>query len=168
MLRADVAQYFSARPDRIVQQQPLSVGDYLVMSDRKLPRIALVDDHPAVLDQTVNLLSQDFDIVLALDDGRDLLEVCGDLKLDAIVLDITLPGLSGIQLAARLKQMNSQAKIVFLTVHADPDYAREAFEVGAMAYVIKPRLASDLIPALMAVLVGKPFVSPCPELSDVD
>ena len=137
------------------------------MNDRKLPRIALVDDHPAVLEQTVHLLSGDFEIVLALDDGRDLLEVCGDLELDAIVLDITLPGLSGIQLAARLRQMNSQAKIVFLTVHADPDYAREAFEVGAMAYVVKPRLASDLIPALMAVLVGKPFVSPCPELSDV-
>lgn len=167
MLRADVAQNFSARQDRIVQPQPTSVGDSLVMNDRKLPRIALVDDHPAVLDQTVNLLSDDFDIVLALDDGRDLLELCRDLELDAIVLDITLPGLSGIQLAARLKQMNSHAKIVFLTVHADPDYAREAFEVGAMAYVVKPRLASDLIPALMAVLVGKPFVSPCPELSDV-
>ena len=167
MLGADVAQTFSARPDRTVQLQPISVGDYVVMNDRKLPRIALVDDHPAVLEQTVNLLSSDFDVVLALDDGRDLLELCGDLELDAIVLDITLPGLSGIQLAARLNQMNLQAKIVFLTVHADPDYAREAFEVGAMAYVVKPRLASDLIPAIMAVLVGKPFVSPCPELIDV-
>jgi DNA-binding NarL/FixJ family response regulator len=142
-------------------------NDLLRSTDRKLPRIALVDDHPAMLDQTVELLSADFEIVLALDDGRDLLERCEEAELDAIVLDITLPGLSGIQLAARLREMNSPAKIIFLTVHADPDYAREAFAVGASAYVIKPRLASDLIPALMAALIGKSFISPCPELSEV-
>ncbi len=151
----------------IVQQLPISVWEHVLTTDRKLPRIALVDDHPAVLDQTANLLSADFEIVLALDDGRDLLELCGGVELDAIVLDITLPGLSGIQLASRLQEMNSPAKIVFLTVHADPDYAREAFQVGASAYVVKPRLASDLIPALMAALIGKSFVSPCPELSEL-
>jgi DNA-binding NarL/FixJ family response regulator len=120
-----------------------------------------------MLGQTVRLLSDNFEIVAAMEDGRKLLALSAALKIDAVVLDITLPGLSGIELAVRLREMNFPAKIVFLTVHADPDYAREAFEIGALGYVVKPRLASDLIPALHAALAGRPFISPCPELNEV-
>ena len=67
-----------------------------------------------------------------------------DLQPDIIVLDITLPMLSGVEIARRLRAAGCTARIVFLTVHADPDYASEAFDVGALGYVIKPRLASDL------------------------
>jgi DNA-binding NarL/FixJ family response regulator len=133
----------------------------------KLPHIVLVDDHPAMLKQTVQLLSRDFDIAAALENGRDLLSLAARDNIDVIVLDITLPGQSGIELASRLKGMGCSAKIIFLTVHADADYAREAFEVGASAYVVKPRLASDLIPALNAALAGQRFISPCPELKEV-
>jgi len=131
-----------------------------------LPQIVLVDDHPAVLRQTVQLLSARFQIVAALPDGRELLTLAADKRIDLIVLDITLPGLSGIELAARLKNAGFAGKIVFLTVHADPDYAREALEVGASGYVVKPRLASDLVPALTAALGGDIFISPCPELKE--
>lgn len=139
--------------------QPLS-------TESGLPHIVLVDDHPAVLRQTVQLLSARFQIVAALPDGRDLLALAADKHVDLIVLDITLPGLSGIDLAARLKAAGYVGKIVFLTVHADPDYAREALEVGASGYVVKPRLASDLVPALTAALGGEIFISPCPELKE--
>jgi DNA-binding NarL/FixJ family response regulator len=131
-----------------------------------LPRVILVDDHPAMLRQTTHVLSKSFEVVAVFGDGRDLLPLAKHGKIDAIVLDITLPGLSGIELAGRIKKAGFSGKIIFLTVHADPDYAREALEVGGSGYVVKPRLASDLIPALEAALKGQIFVSPCAELQD--
>src|SRR5262245_40038163 len=136
--------------------------------DLKLPRVVLVDDHPAVLRQTMQLISDEFEVVDVLDDGRLLPASVTELDPDLIVLDITLPGLNGIEVASLLKKTGASAKIVFLTGHADADYAREAFGVGAKGYVVKPRLASDLIPALKAALSGQRFVSPCPELAEVE
>lgn len=133
----------------------------------KRPRVVLVDDHPAVLRQVLQLISSDFEVVDVLDDGRPLPALVTSLEPDLIVLDITLPGLSGIEIASLLRKTGALAKIVFLTVHADPDYAREAFDVGAKGYVVKPRLASDLIPALRAAMSGQRFVSPCPELAEL-
>jgi DNA-binding NarL/FixJ family response regulator len=136
--------------------------------ESKRPRVVLVDDHPAVLRQTMQLISDEFEVVDALDDGRLLPASITELDPDLIVLDITLPGLNGIEVAALLKKSGTSAKIIFLTVHADADYAREAFGAGATGYVVKPRLASDLVPALKAALCGKRFVSPCPELAEVE
>ena len=132
-----------------------------------LPRVVLVDDHPALLRQTAQLLSGRFEIVATLPNGRELLDLITKERVQMVVLDITLPGPSGIELAAKLKKSGYSGGIVFLTVHADPDYAREAVEVGALGYVVKPRLASDLVPAIKAALEGKVFISPCPELKAV-
>jgi DNA-binding NarL/FixJ family response regulator len=137
-------------------------------ADAKHIRLVLVDDHPGILRQTMQLLPERFEVVEALEDGSGLRAAVDELAPDIIVLDITLPRVSGIDLAKRLRAARCQTKIVFLTVHADPDYAREAFAAGALAYVIKPRLASDLLPALESALAGERFVSPCPELKDLD
>jgi DNA-binding NarL/FixJ family response regulator len=125
-----------------------------------------VDDHPAVLRQTIQLLPERFEVVETSQDGLELQAAARNLQPDIIVLDITLPALSGVELARRLRSAGCQARIVFLTVHSDPDYAWEAFNVGASGYVIKPRLASDLVPALDAALAGKRFVSPCSNLAE--
>lgn len=139
----------------------------IVNSETRPSRVVLVDDHPAVLRQVAQLLSGPFHVIDALLDGRNL-EQSVELKHpDLVVLDITLPGVSGIDLARRLGEQSSPPKIVFLTVHADPDYAREALAVGAMGYVVKSRLVTDLIPALRAALEGRQFVSPF-ETSELD
>jgi DNA-binding NarL/FixJ family response regulator len=130
-------------------------------------RVTLVDDHPAVIQQTIKLLPPEFEVVEALDDGSGLLKSVELHQPDIIVLDITLPGENGIELATKLQKSGCEAKIIFLTVHADPDYVREAFAVGASAYVVKPRLASDLAKALDSVSRGKRFISPSAELEDV-
>ena len=135
-------------------------------ADAKKIRVILVDDHPAILRQTLQLLPERFEVVETLQDGLDLQSAVREWLPDIIVLDITLPLITGVQLARQLRAEDCKSKIVFLTVHADPDYAWEAFNVGALGYVIKPRLASDLVPALDAVLAGRRFVSPCPELAD--
>ena len=120
----------------------------------KRARVVLVDDHPAVLRATADLLAREFEVVAALEHCRGVTALAAAKQIDLLVLDISLPELTGIELAARLKGAGLAPKIVFLTVHCDPDYAHEAFEVGAMGYVIKPRLASDLIPALRSALAG--------------
>ena len=82
------------------------------------------------------------------------------LKPDVLVLDISMLVMNGIETADRLRQAGAKTRIVFLTVHDDPDYAREALEAGALGYVIKQRIASDLVAAINEVHAGRSFVSP--------
>jgi len=132
------------------------------------PGVILVDDHPAVLRQTAQLLSDRFEILASIEDPAHVDAAVRNFQPELIVLDISFPGACGIHIAARLMQNNFRGEIVFLTAHADPDYAHEAFAAGASGYVIKSRLASDLLPALHAALSGDRFVSPCPEFKDLD
>jgi len=122
--------------------------------------VLLVDDNASVLRQTTELLTGEFRVAAAFRDGAQLDAAVAEHRPDLIVLDITLPGASGIDLARGLKASACAAKIIFLTVHADPDYVRAGFDAGASGYVVKARLASDLLPALHAALAGRRFVSP--------
>ena len=131
-------------------------------------RVLLVDDHPAVLRQVSPLLLGEFEVGATLDGGDAVPAAVKQHRPDLIVLDVTLRNVSGIELASRLQPLGNPARIVFLTVHDDPDYARAAFEAGAAGYVIKARLATDLIPALRAALEGRRFVSPSGGLKDFD
>jgi CHASE2 domain-containing sensor protein len=87
------------------------------------------------------------------------------LNPDIAVLDISMPGLTGIEAARQLVKLD--VKVVFLTVHDDPDYLRSALATGAIGYVMKDRLATDLVPALREALAGRQFVSPSPSLESV-
>ncbi|MCL4181452.1 MAG: response regulator transcription factor [Verrucomicrobia bacterium] len=127
-------------------------------------RVLLVDDHPDVLRQVAEVLSGKFRVVESLPDGRALRQAVITHHPDLVVLDISLPGTSGLELARELARTESAPRVVFLTVHADSDYAREAFATGAFGYVVKPRLVTDLVPALNAAIAGQHFISPCPEL----
>ena len=132
----------------------------------KLARLLLADDHAAMLGKTVRLLEGEFAIVGTVGNGLDLLEAALRLDPDVVVLDITMPGLDGIQAARRLRRAGCRAKLVFLTVHEDPDYVRAALDAGGTAYVVKARLVSDLIPAISAALSGERFISPTVQLGD--
>jgi DNA-binding NarL/FixJ family response regulator len=71
-----------------------------------------------------------------------------------------MPILNGIEVANELKQDGSTAKIIFLTIHEDPDFVQAALNTGASGYVVKSRIASDLLTAVRDVLAGRKFVSP--------
>ncbi len=111
-------------------------------------------------DKVTRMLESEFDIIGAVMDGEALLDEAAELDPDIVILDITMPGLPGIETARRLRETGSHAKIVFLTVHEDPDFIREALTTGALGYVVKPRLASDLLAAMHEALEGRSFVSP--------
>ncbi len=120
----------------------------------------LADDHEAMLHRVGELLAGDCDVIGTAIDGRQALDAAQKLKPDVLVLDISMPVMNGIELAHRLKEAGAKVRIVFLTVHDDPDFAREAFEAGALGYVIKPRIASDLLVAIKQASAGRSFVSP--------
>jgi DNA-binding NarL/FixJ family response regulator len=123
-------------------------------------RVLLADDHEDFLAIESGLLEPEFDVVEKVHDGRASLEQTTRLKPDILVLDITMPLVNGIEAARQLRATGSGVKIVFLSAHGDTEYVREAVAAGALGYVVKARMASDLLPALRAALAGRVFVSP--------
>ena len=123
-------------------------------------RVLLADDQPAILAQVARVLGDTYDIVATVGDGWSLLESAARLDPDVIVLDITMPVIDGFGAARSLKRAGCRSRLVFLTVHEDPDFAREALSLGADAYVLKSRLASDLPRAIEEAVAGRKFISP--------
>jgi DNA-binding NarL/FixJ family response regulator len=119
----------------------------------------MADDHAAMLAQTARLVGEQHEVVGTVTNGLDLLEAAARLKPDLIVLDISMPGLDGLEAARRLKQAGCPSRLVFLTVHEDADYANEALALGADAYVVKSRVATDLMAAISEALAGRKFIS---------
>jgi DNA-binding NarL/FixJ family response regulator len=122
--------------------------------------VLLADDHDDFLGIVVRHLEPYFEVVLTVHNGQELLKEAVRLKPELIVLDVSMPVLNGFETARRLRAMRSSAKIVFLTVYADPDYVRAALEAGALGYVLKSELASDLLPGLREAMAGRTFLSP--------
>jgi DNA-binding NarL/FixJ family response regulator len=130
------------------------------------PRVLLADDHPAVLALTATALADEYFVVGSVADGVALLTEAERLHPDVIVLDITMPGLDGIEGARQLRRSRQPARLVFLTVHERREFARAALDAGGLGYVVKARLASDLLPAIRAALAGRRFVSPTISLEE--
>jgi DNA-binding NarL/FixJ family response regulator len=98
-------------------------------------------------------------VVAAVGDGETLIDAEADLRPDILVIDITMPGISGLEAAALVRRRGSQVPIVFLSVHEEAEYVLASRQAGGLGYVSKVRLASDLIPAVRAALDGRRFVS---------
>ena len=125
-----------------------------------LVRVLLADDSPPMLQAARRILEPEFQIVGTVDDGEAVLEATRTLKPDVLILDISMGVMSGLEAARLLTRIGSKAKIVFLTVHDDQEFVEEAFSAGAVGYVIKPRLGTDLPVAVREALIGHTFVSP--------
>ena len=123
-------------------------------------RVLLADDHPAICEAVASLLKNTYEIVASVRDGQALIEAAMRMKPDVIVTDISMPVLNGIEAAKRLRDSGSESRIIFLTVHQDLDFIKVCFAAGALAYVTKPRISADLLPAIEQALVGHSFVSP--------
>jgi DNA-binding NarL/FixJ family response regulator len=123
-------------------------------------RILLADDHPDLLLIVTDLLDPVFDVVGVVGDGQSLLNAAAYLQPDVLVIDISMPVLTGIEAAQKLKERCNTARIVFLTVHDDPDFVRASLATGAFGYVVKPRVATDLVHAIREALADRIFISP--------
>lgn len=123
-------------------------------------RILLADDQQEMIEAVTGLLQGTFRIVAAVEDGEQLIRADARYHPDVIVVDISMPVLNGIEAALRLKESGSKAKVIFLTIHDDRDFVEAAFSAGALGYVLKQRLAIDLVPAINEILRNHVFVSP--------
>jgi len=119
----------------------------------------LADDHKEMRDRVEELLAPEFDVVGVVGGGRELLTAESEIQPDVCVVDISMPIICGIEAANKLKVGGSKAKIIFMTVHEDPDFLQAALDTGALGYVVKSRLATDLCKAIRGALVGQLFVS---------
>ena len=119
-------------------------------------RVLVVDDLTPVM---TALLRESFDVVGIVSDGQAALESTLKLSPDLVVLAISMPGMSGIEIAQELKRRGNNAKIVFLTVHEDSDILARSLAAGGLGYVAKVRMDIDLIPAINEAFADRIFVS---------
>lgn len=122
-------------------------------------RVLLAEDHEQMREYAHKILSAEYEVVAAVNDGQAALDAVAKLHPDIVVLDVSMPVLNGFQVARRLREMDPDAKIIFLTAEKDPDIRRAALETGALGYVLKPRLGTDLILAVKQANLGHRFVS---------
>jgi len=122
-------------------------------------RVLLADDHPGFPEIAEHFLEPEFEVISKVVDGQALLDEAMKLKPDVVVTDISMPVLNGIEAADRLKESGSTSRIVFLTVHTDADFVRRCLSAGAYGYVVKSRIATDLVPAIRQAMAGHIFVS---------
>lgn len=123
-------------------------------------RVLLADDNTPVLEYVRDFLSANScEVVGSANDGQAAVSAAARLLPDVVVLDLSMPVLNGIEAAKRMLEAKPLTRIVFLTVEKDRDTCRAALEAGACGYVLKPRLATDLIPAIELAKDGRRFVS---------
>jgi DNA-binding NarL/FixJ family response regulator len=123
-------------------------------------RVLLADDHSVMLDRVGVLLSPSFEVVGAVTNGQEMISTGIRLNPDVIVADITMPGLTGIEAAQQLREAGSRARFVFLTIHIEHEFVDACVSQGALGYVVKSHMKTDLIPAIKAALTGRTFISP--------
>ena len=122
-------------------------------------RVLLVDDSDAMLARASAVLSRNCVIVGAVKDGTAAIDAAKALRPDVIVLDISMPGMTGLEVAANLRDAGLTAAVVFLTVHDDEEFVVAARQAGGTGYVVKLRLVSDLNVAVQEARAGRSFVS---------
>jgi len=122
-------------------------------------RVLLADDHAANAQLLRDLLELEFEVVGAVQNGYALVGAAETLSPDVIVSDIGMPGLDGIEAAKRILYRNPAARIVFVTVHDEPEMVKRSLAIGALGYVLKMVAGEELVPAVRAALNGARHVS---------
>lgn len=123
------------------------------------PRVLLVDDNETILKRVTATLGHVYKIVGAVKDGGAALDAVRLLRPDVVVLDISMPGINGLDVARRLCRAGSAVRVVFLTLHNEPELVEVAQAAGGIGYVLKARLSSDLTIAIAEALEGRRYVS---------
>ncbi|HTF71180.1 MAG TPA: response regulator transcription factor [Edaphobacter sp.] len=122
-------------------------------------RVVLADDHQEVIARIRGTLGDEFEVVEAVANGNQAVIAVLASDPDVLVIDISMPILDGLQAARKLQKNNCRVKIIFLTIHEDREFIAAALSTGAMGYVTKPRLSTDLVFAIHEALKGNIFVS---------
>lgn len=126
---------------------------------RSVPTILLADDHEEMRRTVASVLRDEFQVVAMAENGAQVIELALSGHPDVIVLDIFMPVVNGLETAIRVKAFGCPSKVLFLTVDEDPELAEMAMSIGALGYVLKACLATDLIPAIRNAIEGRVYIS---------
>jgi len=122
--------------------------------------VLVADDHAIVMEGLVSLLKEhNFDVVGAVGDGQKLLESARALKPDVIVTDLSMPGLTGLDVLVKLKAEKTESKVVVLTMHNDAERATAALKAGASAFLLKESAGEELVTAIHQALQGRVYLT---------
>ena len=123
--------------------------------------VLLGDDHAIVMEGLARLLKDhDFDVVGAVCDGQALIDAAKRLRPDVIVTDLSMPGLSGLDVLARLKAEGIDSRVIVLTMHKDADLASVAMRGGASGFLLKESAGDELLAAIRQALQGGAYIAP--------
>jgi DNA-binding NarL/FixJ family response regulator len=123
------------------------------------PTVVIAEDHLGCLEDVSKLIAPEYEIVAVATDGKRGLSAALRAKPDVVILDISLPELDGISAAREIRKYGLSTKILFLTVHEEPEFRDGAFNAGANGYVFKSQMTADILFALKEVLAGRRFLS---------
>jgi len=122
-------------------------------------RILLADDNSGIRKSVIDILTPSFEVIGEVIDGQALVNAAIKLKPDVMILDILMPIMTGIEAANILRKAGVTPRMIFLTAYDDSDFVDAAFAAGALGYVVKSRMHSDLLCAVQEVAMGRRFMS---------
>ncbi len=129
---------------------------------KQRPKILIVDDHPLVRGGLRQVIQEDgrFELVGEAGHGEDAMVLIQERKPDVAVLDLKMPGLSGLEIARNLQSINSPTRVIILTMHNEEELCNRALDNGAMGYILKENAVEEIVKAIDAVLEGQHYYSP--------
>jgi two-component system invasion response regulator UvrY len=129
--------------------------------------IIIVDDHRLVRETWSFILNSDprFKVIGECECGEDAVAVVQEVKPDVVIMDINLPGISGIEATEQIIQSGCSSKILGVSLHSDPNYARRMLQKGAMGYVTKNSAREEMFEAITRIKNGEKYV--CEEIKTI-
>ena len=127
-----------------------------------MPRVLIVDDHAFIRRgvQTILHAFPEWELCGEADNGNDAIRMAGELRPEVIIMDVSMPGLNGIEATRAIRKSQPEVKIVLLTLHESADLVRNAFRAGARGYLLKTDAEQELVKALTVVLGEGSYISP--------
>jgi two-component system nitrate/nitrite response regulator NarL len=134
----------------------------VAMPGGAMPRVLIVDDHAVIRRGIQGILSTypEWDLCGEADNGQDAIRLAGELRPEVVVMDVSMPGLSGLEATRIIHDVLPDTKVLLLTLHSSSEFVRSAFRAGARGYVLKSDAENELLRALNIVVAEGTYVSP--------
>ncbi len=127
-----------------------------------MPRVLIVDDHAVIRRGVQGILSTDpeWDLCGEADNGQDAIRLAGELAPEVVIMDVSMPGMNGLEATRIIHDVLPETKVLLLTLHSSSEFVRSAFRAGARGYVLKSDAENELVRALNVVIGEGTYVSP--------
>jgi LuxR family maltose regulon positive regulatory protein len=127
-----------------------------------MPRVLIVDDHAVIRRGVQGILSSypEWDLCGEADNGQDAIRLAGELTPEVVIMDVSMPGMNGLEATRIIHDVLPETKVLLLTLHSSSEFVRSAFRAGARGYVLKSDAENELVRALNVVIGEGTYVSP--------